>query len=67
MLGAFFVLTHLVLDLFQAPTPFLCPLLSQSLFVSVGLDLHISSSVIDHWFRCADLWEENDRVFLLIQ
>ena len=23
--------------------------------------------VIDHWFRCADLWEEYDRVFLLIQ
>jgi membrane-bound metal-dependent hydrolase YbcI (DUF457 family) len=43
LLGAFGVLTYLVLDLFQAPTPFLWPLLSQSLLVSVGLDLHIGS------------------------
>lgn len=43
LLGAFGVLTHLVLDLFQAPTPFLWPLLNQSLLVSVRLDFHIGS------------------------
>ena len=41
LLGTFGVLTHLVLDLFQAPTPLLWPLLNESLMVSVQLNLQI--------------------------
>lgn len=41
LLGTFGVLTHLVLDLFQAPTPLLWPLLNESLMVSAQLNLQI--------------------------
>jgi hypothetical protein len=44
MLSTFGVITHLVLDLFQAPTPLLWPLLNESLMDSVKLDLRIGSS-----------------------
>jgi membrane-bound metal-dependent hydrolase YbcI (DUF457 family) len=44
LFGTFGVLTHLVLDLFQAPTPLLWPLLNESLMVSVQLNLQIGSA-----------------------
>ena len=37
------VLSHLVMDLFQAPTPLLWPLLNDSLMVSGGLNIQIGS------------------------
>lgn len=44
LLGTFGLITHLVLDLFQAPTPLLWPLLNESLMVSVKLNLQIGSA-----------------------
>jgi membrane-bound metal-dependent hydrolase YbcI (DUF457 family) len=37
------VLSHLIMDLFQAPTPLLWPLLNESLIVSGGLNIQIGS------------------------
>jgi hypothetical protein len=46
LLGAFGVLVHLVLDLFQAPTPLLWPLLSQSLWIQTTLNFHMGSAPV---------------------
>jgi len=43
LLGAFGVLVHLALDLFQSPTPFFWPLLSQSPWISTTLNFHVGS------------------------
>lgn len=43
LLGSLGILTHLVLDLFQSPTPLFWPLLDQSLWLSTTLKLHIGS------------------------
>jgi len=46
LLGTFGLITHLVLDLFQAPTPLLWPLINDSMMVSAKLDLRIGSGPI---------------------
>jgi membrane-bound metal-dependent hydrolase YbcI (DUF457 family) len=46
LLGAFGISTHLVLDLFQAPTPVLWPLVNESMWIPVTLDLHMGSALV---------------------
>jgi hypothetical protein len=44
LLGAFGVLTHLVMDVFQSPTPLFWPLSDDSFSIQVALDFHIGSA-----------------------
>jgi hypothetical protein len=37
------ILSHLIMDLFQSPTPLLWPLLNESLILSWGLNIQIGS------------------------
>ena len=46
LLGTFGVLVHLVLDLFQAPTPVLWPLVSQSLWIQATVNFHMGSAPV---------------------
>jgi hypothetical protein len=45
LLGAFGVSAHLILDLFQSSTPVLWPLLNESIWIPVTLNLHMGSAV----------------------
>jgi hypothetical protein len=45
LLGTFGLITHLVLDLFQSPTPLLWPLINESLMVSANLNLQIGTAL----------------------
>lgn len=44
LLGAFGVSVHLVLDLFQSSTPVLWPLLNESIWIPVTLNVHMGSA-----------------------
>lgn len=49
LLGAFGVLTHLVLDLFQSYTPLLWPFVSESLWITATVNLHVGGALTLTW------------------
>lgn len=46
LIGTFGILTHLVLDLFQAATPLFWPLTQESFFISIKLNLRIGGTCL---------------------